>query len=108
MQFTADGRREEVSKIDILVTDAAGTTISMASQGSGLWEALVLSVFLDDSKGRVILLDEPAASLHPNMQHRLAEVLRGAPGQVLVVTHSAHLLPTRANELQHVYGLQKD
>jgi len=42
------------------------------------------------------------------MQHRLAEVLRGAPGQVLVVTHSAHLLPTRADELQHVYRLQKE
>lgn len=107
-KYSSSGTLEEVRTIDILVTDAAGTTISMASQGSGLWEALVLSVFLDDSKGRVILLDEPAASLHPNMQHRLAEVLRGAPGQVLVVTHSAHLLPTRADELQHVYRLQKE
>jgi AAA15 family ATPase/GTPase len=110
MQFTADGRREEVSKIDILVTDAMGTNISMTSQGSGLWEALVLSVFLDDSEGRVILLDEPAASLHPNMQHRLVEILSSdsTPGQVLIVTHSAHLLPTRADRLQHVYRFQKE
>ncbi len=111
MQFSSNGRheREEVSKIDILVTDATGT-ISMTSQGSGLWEALVLSVFLDDSKGRVILLDEPAASLHPNMQHRLVEILHSdsTPGQMLIVTHSAHLLPTRADRLQHVYRLQKE
>jgi len=111
MQFSSDGRHEgeEVSKIDILVTDATGT-ISMTSQGSGLWAALVLSVFLDDSKGRVILLDEPAASLHPNMQHRLVEILHSnsTPGQVLIVTHSAHLLPTRADRLQHVYRLQKE
>jgi len=99
MQFAANGVQSAVRTIDILVTDTTGT-ISMASQGSGLWEALVLSVFLDESKGRVILLDEPAASLHPNMQHRLVEELSKAPGQVLVVTHSAHLLPTHADRLQ--------
>jgi predicted ATP-dependent endonuclease of OLD family len=36
------------------------------------------------------------------------EVLRGAPGQVLTVTHSAHLLPTLANEFQRVYRAQKN
>jgi predicted ATP-dependent endonuclease of OLD family len=98
----------EIRTIDILVTDETETTISMVSQGSGLWEALVLSVFLDDSEGRIILLDEPAANLHPNMQHRLVEELSKAPGQVLVVTHSPHLLPTRADRLQHVYRFQKE
>src|SRR5579875_306406 len=107
-QYAQTGTLQEVRTIDILVTDASGNTISMASQGTGLWEALVLSVFLDDSKGRVILLDEPAASLHPNMQHRLVEVLSGAAGQILVVTHSAHLLPTRADRLQHVYRFQRE
>src|SRR5260370_372323 len=107
-QFSSTGIPEELRTIDILVTDAAGTTISMASQGSGLWEAPVLSVFLDNSTGRVILRDEPAASLHPNMQHRLVEVLHSAPGQILIVTHSAHLLPTRADRLQHVYRFQKE
>lgn len=107
-QYSQTGILQEVRTIDILVTDASGNTISIASQGTGLWEALVLSVFLDDSKGRVILLDEPAASLHPNMQHRLVEVLRGAVGQILVVTHSAHLLPARADRLQHVYRFQRE
>ena len=108
IQLSSTGIPEEVRTIDILVTDAAGTTISMASQGSGLWEALVLSVFLDNSTSRVILLDEPAASLHPNMQHRLVEVLHSAPGQILIVTHSGHLLPTRADRLQHVYRFRKE
>lgn len=106
VQFTAQGMRSEVPMIDILVTDAIGT-ISMASQGSGVWEALVLSVFLESNEGRVILLDEPAASLHPNMQHRLVEVLRGMPGQVFIVTHSGHLLPTRADGLKHIYRFQR-
>jgi len=107
VQLSAGGSPSEIRTIDILVTDVTGT-ISMESQGSGLWEALVLSVFLDDSTGRVILLDEPAANLHPNMQHRLVEDLYDAPGQVFVVTHSAHLLPTRADRLQHVYRFQKE
>ena len=106
VQFTAQGSRSEIPVIDILVTDAVGT-ISMVSQGSGVWEALVLSVFLEASEGRVILLDEPAASLHPNMQHRLVELLRRAPGQVFIVTHSGHLLPTRADGLKHVYRFQR-
>ena len=41
------------------------------------------------------------------MQHRLAEVLRGTLGQVFLVTHSAHLLPTRADKFQHVYRFQR-
>ncbi len=106
VQFTAQGSRSEVPVIDILVTDAIGT-ISMVSQGSGVWEALVLSVFIEASEGRVILLDEPAASLHPNMQHRLVEVLLRATGQVFIVTHSGHLLPTRADGLKHVYRFQR-
>jgi energy-coupling factor transporter ATP-binding protein EcfA2 len=105
-QFTAQGRREEIV-IDILVTDAMGPPISMTSQGSGIWETLVLSVFLEAGAGSVILLDEPATSLHPNMQHRLIEVLHTATGQVFVVTHSGHLLPTRADRLKHVYRFQR-
>jgi energy-coupling factor transporter ATP-binding protein EcfA2 len=92
--------------LDIHVMDAA-EDISLAYQGAGVWEALVLSTLLDESEGHLVLLDEPAANLHPGMQHRLIEILRGAPGQVLVVTHSAHLLPTLADEFQRVYRLQK-
>jgi hypothetical protein len=92
--------------LDIRVMDATGD-ISLAYQGAGVWEALVLSTLLDESEGRLVLLDEPAANLHPGMQHKLIEILRGAPGQVLAVTHSAHLLPTLADEFQSVYRLQK-
>src|SRR5206468_1113241 len=70
--------------LDIRVMDTAGD-LSLAYQGTGVWEALVLSTLLDESEGRLILLDEPAANLHPGMQHKLIEILRGAPGQVLVV-----------------------
>ncbi len=93
--------------LDIRVMDDTAGDISLAYQGAGVWEALVLSTLLDESEGHLVLLDEPAANLHPGMQHRLIEILRGAPGQVLAVTHSAHLLPTLADEFQRVYRLQK-
>lgn len=41
------------------------------------------------------------------MQSKLLEVFRAAPGQVIVVTHSAQLLPTYAHEFQCVYRMQK-
>lgn len=94
--------------LDIRVMEAAeAADISLAYQGAGVWEALVLATLLDESEGRLVLLDEPAANLHPGMQHKLVEILRGAPGQVLAVTHSAHLLPILADEFQRVYRLQR-
>ncbi len=68
----------------------------------------MLSTVLDESEGRVVLLDEPASNLHPGMQHKLVEVLHTVPGQVIVVTHSAHMLPTVAEDFRKVRRMQKD
>jgi hypothetical protein len=92
--------------IDIRVTDPEGE-ISIAYHGAGIWEALMLSTILDESDGRVVLLDEPASNLHPGMQHKLVEALHTVPGQVIVVTHSAHMLPTVAEDFRKVLRMQK-
>ncbi len=97
----------QLPTLDIRVIDAEGD-ISLAYEGSGIWEALVLSTLLDESEGRLVLLDEPAANLHPSMQYKLLEVLRSAPGQVIIVTHSAHLLPIHTDEFHSVYRMQKN
>jgi energy-coupling factor transporter ATP-binding protein EcfA2 len=97
----------QLPTLDIRVIDTEGD-ISLAYEGAGIWEALVLSTLLDESEGRLVLLDEPAANLHPGMQYKLLEVLRSAPGQVIIVTHSAHLLPIDADEFHCVYRMQKD
>jgi energy-coupling factor transporter ATP-binding protein EcfA2 len=102
----AIGEVEPLPELDIRVKNTSGN-ISLAYQGAGIWEALVLSILLDESEGRIVLLDEPAANLHPGMQHKFLEILRGAPGQMLVVTHSAHLLPTLATEFQYVHRMQQ-
>lgn len=60
--------------------------------GAGMQEALVLSVLLGGEPGRVTVLDEPAVNLEPTVQRRLISQIRG-PGQYLVITHSANLVP---------------
>ena len=60
--------------------------------GAGVQEALVLSTLMPTEPGRVAVLDEPAVNLEPTMQRRLISKLRG-PGQFLVITHSADLVP---------------
>jgi energy-coupling factor transporter ATP-binding protein EcfA2 len=60
--------------------------------GAGIQEALVLSTLLRGMPGRITVLDEPAVNLEPTVQRRLVRQVRG-PGQYLVITHSADLVP---------------
>jgi energy-coupling factor transporter ATP-binding protein EcfA2 len=60
--------------------------------GAGVQEALVLSTLLRGTPGRITVLDEPAVNLEPTIQRRLVSQVRG-PGQYLVITHSADLVP---------------
>lgn len=66
--------------------------------GHGIWEACVLATLIAGSRDRVLVLDEPATSLHPTVQRRLPGVLRPALGQVLLITHSPYLIPSGTAE----------
>lgn len=111
LSFDINARHENNEQpalsIDIRVTDPEGE-IPLAYHGAGIWETLMLSTILDESEGRIISLDEPASNLHPGMQHKVMETLRNAPGQFIVVTHSAHMLPTRTDDFRKVRRMQKD
>jgi energy-coupling factor transporter ATP-binding protein EcfA2 len=100
------GTQRPVLIIDPRIIDAY-SDISLRYHGAGIKEALVLATLLDESEGCLVLLDEPTANLHAGMQHKLLEVLREAPSQVIVVTHSAHVLPTKADEFLAVRRMQK-
>jgi energy-coupling factor transporter ATP-binding protein EcfA2 len=70
--------------------------------GAGMQEALVLSVLLGQEPGQVIVLDEPAVNLEPTVQRRLMSRTRG-PGQYIVITHSADLVPVdEPEDLQRI------
>jgi hypothetical protein len=86
---TDDG--EAALVIEPTVTGQHGERLVELS-GAGVQEALVLSTLLRGVPGRVTVLDEPAVNLEPTVQRRLVRQVRG-PGQYLVITHSADLVP---------------
>jgi len=92
--------------LDILVTDdsAVGSDGPLETPiqfcGAGIWEALVLAEALSGPPGRVVVLDEPAANLHPAWQRVLRRELTrehndqsGGTVQVLIITHAPDLVP---------------
>lgn len=84
--------------------------IPIIYHGAGIWEALVLSALLLDNAGKVTLLDEPAANLHPQMQRKFISVVERTQdnaGQIVIVTHSQHLLPTQARDLPKIRRIQR-
>jgi len=77
--------------------------------GAGTWEVLVLAEALVSAPDRLTVLDEPGASLHPTWQTALRQVLREVPGQVLLVTHSPHLVPMEeAGDLTRLVRISND
>lgn len=76
--------------------------------GAGVQEALVLSALLRGTPGRITVLDEPAVNLEPTVQRRLVSQVRG-PGQYLVITHSADLVPfDEPDDLKRIVRLAPD
>ncbi len=89
-----------------------GTEIPITYHGAGIWESLVLSALLNDNRGKVILLDEPASNLHANMQRKFLSMIKSSQerrsgGQAVIITHSQHLLPTQAKDLSKIRRLQR-
>lgn len=81
------------------------TVVPLPFAGAGRWEALILANALV-REGTVTILDEPALNLHPTLQSRLLEALRGASSQTLLITHSPFLLPVADyREIQKIVRL---
>ncbi len=77
--------------------------------GAGTWEALVLAEALVSATDRLTVLDEPGVSLYPTWQTALRQSLRTVPGQVLLVTHSPHLVPMEeAGDLTRLLRISND
>ncbi len=73
--------------------DPLAPEVPIEFAGAGAWEALVLASVLSESAASVLVLDEPAVALHPSLQRQLGAHLLGTTAQLLVITHSAELLP---------------
>ena len=59
-----------------------------------------LSIKMLEPNNSIILIDEPELSLHPKWQQRIIEVYRkiGENNQIIVATHSPHILGSVSNE----------
>jgi len=98
VMLAADSARSADAPVTLRIAPVVGRArhdLAMEFAGAGVWEALLLSATLSDSRGRVVILDEPARNLHPTLQRRLLDELRGAPGQFIVTTHSPYLVPVK-------------
>ncbi len=66
--------------------------------GGGTWESLVVAEALVESENRLVILDEPALTLHPTWQRVVRVAIQEAPGTCLIVTHSANLVPVETTD----------
>jgi len=78
-----------------LVVAHLGEPVAVARQSSGIAQlsVFVFAIMLAAADpGRILLVDEPEISLHPQSQRALMRALHGLNTQMLVATHSANLL----------------
>lgn len=77
--------------------------------GAGTWEALVLAEALAEAADRLVVLDEPAVTLHPSWQRALRSRIRAMDGQFLVITHSADLVPMEdGSDLERLVRIENE
>lgn len=78
-----------------LVVGHLGEPIAVPQQSSGIAQLaiFVFAILLAErDPGRILLVDEPEISLHPQSQRALMRLLRTLDSQMIVATHSANLL----------------
>jgi len=72
---------------------------------AGITESLLLLVALIGHERKTILLDEPALNLHPNMQRRIFELLKGSVSlnhnEIVLITHSPYMIDE--TRLQYIW-----
>ena len=76
------------------------TEFDPSSNGLGLNNILYVSILFEyftkriaqkKSAGQIILLEEPEAHLHPQLQLTLFKALQAMPFQSILTTHSTHI-----------------
>jgi len=77
---------------------ATGTTLEIASAGSGFLQFLLIATFVTLHKNSTLLIDEPDSHLHAFMKTKVVEWLRATgrknDNQFIIATHSSALVNT--------------
>ncbi len=86
--------------LTLLLSDSALTDFDTVRNGLGLNNILYISMLLEyferriaDKKtaGQLLIVEEPEAHLHPQLQRTLYSALSGKPFQTILSTHSTHI-----------------
>jgi predicted ATPase len=86
--------RDLLRQLELLITHL-GQAVGVERQSSGISQLAVFAFAIMLARrdpGRILLVDEPEVSLHPQAQRALMTALRELDSQLIVATHSPGLL----------------
>lgn len=91
-------------ELSIQISSSAGD-YPLELSAAGIAEALFLATGIGSLTDSVILLDEPAQKMHPNLQRRFLEYVRDSAkandNQFFLITHSPYLI--RGEDTPHIW-----
>lgn len=77
-------------------------SISQLSKGEQELIAKAFTLYLTDVKEKIVLIDEPESSLHPNWQNRILKIYEDFAlqnnNQIIIATHSPHIIASAKKE----------
>jgi len=91
-------------KEEVYFKNTGGTSFPIDDLSSGQKTILIkmLSLYLSDVRGKVILIDEPELSLHPSWQNKIIKLYESFAKknscQIIIATHSPHIIGSAKNE----------
>jgi|GEM_PF-3955521 len=95
--YLQSGTVDEIRHELVITFIKNGTIIPVELAAAGMFETLYLLTTIVYHRNKILLLDEPASNLHPEMQRKVLDLLKQTTvqknkNQVVMVTHSPYLL----------------